>query len=286
MEAHGRLVDRFLRGNPFTKAGVDTALWDALGRTLGRAGRDAARRAVPPRSAGQDLAQRRRRRPRRRGYETAVELGFRAFKVKVGRDPDTDATRVALARELAGPDALLGVDANGGWSRADAERAVRETEPHASRSSSSRWRRPTSRGWRSSASLGLLAVVADEAVYTRGRRRARRPGRRRGRRQHLRRQELRASSVRCGPRRLAASHGLGVVIGSNGEMGIGAAAQLHVACACEQLGPIPCGIIGHHFYEDESTLETPLDIDGRRAVLTTGPGLGVEPAAEIARRFA
>jgi hypothetical protein len=61
--------------------------------------------------------------------------------------------------------------------------------------------------------------------------------------------------------------------------------QLHVACACERLGPIPCGIIGHHFYEDDPTLERPLDIDGRRARLVPGPGLGVELSAAVVRRF-
>ena len=68
-------------------------------------------------------------------------------------------------------------------------------------------------------------------------------------------------------------------------MGIGAAAQAHVACACERLGSIPCGIIGHHFYEDVPTLQTPLDIDGRRARLPDGAGLGVELTEEIRRRF-
>ncbi len=51
----------------------------------------------------------------RAGYETAAGLGFRAFKVKVGRDPDADVARIALARSLAGDDAFLGADANGGW---------------------------------------------------------------------------------------------------------------------------------------------------------------------------
>ena len=41
-------------------------------------------------------------------------FSYCSFKVKVGRDPDADAARVELARELAGEDALLGADANGG----------------------------------------------------------------------------------------------------------------------------------------------------------------------------
>jgi L-Ala-D/L-Glu epimerase / N-acetyl-D-glutamate racemase len=85
--------------------------------------------------------------------------------------------------------------------------------------------------------------------------------------------------------RLARSRGLGVVIGANGEMGVGAAAQLHVACACEDLGPIPCGIAAHHFYEEEPTLEHQLDIDGRRALLPAGAGLGVEVRDDVRRKF-
>ena len=77
------------------------------------------------------------------------------------------------------------------------------------------------------------------------------------------------SSGQSRRRALAASLGAGVVIGSNGEMGIGAAAQLHVACACEQLGVLPCGIIGHHFYDDDRTLEEPLVIEG-----SVGPAAG------------
>ncbi len=86
--------------------------------------------------------------------------------------------------------------------------------------------------------------------------------------------------------RLAHELGLDVVIGANGEMGIGAAAQLHVACACERIGEIPHGIIGHHFYEEDATLVTPLAIDGVVARLPDGPGLGVEPSDEVRRSFA
>ena len=75
------------------------------------------------------------------------------------------------------------------------------------------------------------------------------------------------------------------MIGANGEMGLGAAAQLHVACACERLGEIPHGITGQHFYEQEPTLATPLDIDGVTARLPDGPGLGVEVREDVRRSF-
>ncbi len=85
--------------------------------------------------------------------------------------------------------------------------------------------------------------------------------------------------------RLANKLGMDIVIGANGEMGIGAAAQLHVACACERISEIPHGIIGHHFYEEDVTLAAPLDIDGVVARLPDGPGLGVELSDEVQRSF-
>lgn len=280
--AHTALMDRYLGGNPFTKAGVNTALWDALGRTLGLPVatllggpfRDEVPVKISLSGDGDDL---------RAGYETAVGLGFRAFKVKVGRDPGADAARVAFARELAGDDAYIGVDANGGWSRADAARALRAMAPSRIAFVEQPVRAADLEGMRDLRSLGV-PVVADEAVYSDA--------------DVIRVAQAGAADVvsvyvgkSAGLERavrsaaLATLHGLDVVVGSNGEMGIGAAAQAHVACACERLGSTPCGIIGHHFYEDEPTLRAPLDIDGRRARLPEGPGLGVEPTEEIASRF-
>jgi L-alanine-DL-glutamate epimerase-like enolase superfamily enzyme len=281
--AHTALMDRYLGGNPFTKAGVNTALWDALGRTLGLPVatllggpfRDEVPVKISLSGDGDDL---------RAGYETAVALGFHAFKVKVGRDPKTDAERALLARELAGPDAYIGVDANGGWTRAAAAKAVRAMAPAELAFVEQPVRASDLAGMRQLRALGV-PVVADESVYSED--------------DVLRVAQAEAAdvvsvyvgksaglerAVRAGA--LAAAHGLDVVIGSNGEMGVGAAAQAHVACALERLGPTPCGITGHHFYDGDSTLLTPLDIDGRRARLPAGPGLGVEPTQEIVRSFA
>lgn len=280
--AHSALMDRYLAGNPFTKAGVNTALWDALGRTLGLPVtvllggpfRDEVPVKISLSGDGDDLSA---------GYETAVKLGFRAFKVKVGRDPSADAARVALARELAGREAYIGVDANGGWTRSDAAKAVRAMAGSGIAFVEQPVRASDLEGMRELRSLGY-PIVADEAVYSDA--------------DVIRVAQIGAAdvvSVYVGKSSglegavrsaaLASLHGLDVVIGANGEMGIGAAAQVHVACACQRLGTTPCGISGHHFYEDEPTLKTPLDIDGVRARLPDGPGLGVEPADEVVRRF-
>jgi muconate cycloisomerase len=84
---------------------------------------------------------------------------------------------------------------------------------------------------------------------------------------------------------VACAAGLGVVIGSNGELGLGAAAQLHVACAIPGLSAdIPSDIIGAHYYDDD-VLARGIDSDGVRARLGGGPGLDVELTDELAARL-
>ena len=281
--AHVRELDRVVRGNWFTKAGVNTALWDALGRTLdlpvARLLGGPFRHAVPVKISlsgdGDDLGA---------AYETAFGLGFRSFKVKVGRASDADAARVRLARELAGDEALLGADANGGWPLP----VALETVPALAESGIAFIEQPVRAddlvGLREVRALGV-PVVADESVYS--------PA---DVLQVGRAEAADIVSVYVGKSsgleqavesaRLAHRLGMGVVIGANGEMGIGAAAQLHVACACERLGDIPHGIIGHHFYEEDASLAVPLEIDGLVARLPDGPGLGVELSEQVRRSFA
>jgi L-alanine-DL-glutamate epimerase-like enolase superfamily enzyme len=280
--AHMTLIDRYLRGNPFTKAGVNTALWDALGRAVDLPVATLLggpfRHEVPVK-----ISLSGNREELQAGYETAVALGFRAFKVKVGRNPAEDVARVAAVRELAGPDAMIGVDANGSWNRADAQHLVREMADSGLEFVEQPVHAGDLEGMRQVRALGR-PVVAYEAVYSE--------------QDVIRVAQAEAADVisiyvgkSAGLERavraagVASLHGLDVVIGANGEMGVGAAAQAHVACACERLGALPCGIIGHHFYEDEPTLETPLDIDGVRARLPQGPGLGVELVDDVKRRF-
>ena len=59
-----------------------------------------------------------------------VAEGFRAFKIKVGLDRGRDVETVRLLRQELGPDVLLYVDANGGWSPSDAVYAVNRMAEH------------------------------------------------------------------------------------------------------------------------------------------------------------
>ena len=51
----------------------------------------------------------------------AVSLGYRALKLKVGKEGRQDVERIAAIRSAVGPDILLRVDANQGW---EAKQAV------------------------------------------------------------------------------------------------------------------------------------------------------------------
>lgn len=275
------LLDTVLAGNPFTKAGVCTALWDAYARTLdvplavalGGPYRDEVPIKLSLSGDGAQLE---------RVYRTAYAAGFRAFKVKVGLGVDGDVRRVADARELVG-DAFLGADANGGWTLPQARAAVRRMRPY----ELAFIEQPVAAGELAGMHAlrdGELPVVADESVF--------------GMDDLVRVVSAGAADVVSlyigksgGPGRavhmgrLAQAHRLGVLLGSNGELGLGAAAQLHVACALPGLSTeLPSDIIGAHYYA-EDILADPLHSDGSRVRLGTGPGLGVRPRDDLMREF-
>jgi o-succinylbenzoate synthase len=117
-------MDRVLAGFPFTKAGIEMACWDALGkalnapvaRLLGGPIRDRvlSKFSISGREPDQAAAIARQ----------AWGLGFRKFKVKVGTGIAKDLARVKAVREAVGDGVSLGVDANGGWSLGEARRIL------------------------------------------------------------------------------------------------------------------------------------------------------------------
>jgi L-alanine-DL-glutamate epimerase-like enolase superfamily enzyme len=274
-------MDLALAGNPFTKAGLETALWDALARTLDLRVVDLLggphRTEVPTKISlsgdGDRLAG---------TIEAARGIGFRAFKVKVGLGRESDVARFRLARQLAGDDTFLGADVNGGWSRIEALATIPELAPFRPAFIEQPVQPADLPGMRACRNAGI-PVLADESVYSLDDVAA-----------IVREQAADTLNVYVGKSggmeravraiRTASTFGIPGILGSNGEMGVGAAAQIHVACAVETLAPFPSDIIGHHYY-DEDILDTPLDIDGIRARLPEGPGLGVVPAQSIRSRF-
>lgn len=275
-------IDAALGANPFTKAGVNAALWDVLGRSTGLpvavllGGPFRSEVPVKLSLSGGDARL-------EANFAAGVARGFRAFKLKVGLDPVEDARRFAHARRLAGAEAFLGMDANAGWSRGDAARALELT----ARDRPAFVEQPVAAddldGLRALRGRGVPLLV-DESVYSLG-----------DLARVVRADAADAVSIYVGKSggleravaqgRLAAAFGLETIVGSNMEGDLGAAAQLHVACAIETLSEtVPSDIAGPLYYTERFARE-PVEIDGRVARLPQGPGLGVTPPAELERTF-
>jgi len=265
-------------GNLFTKAGVEIALWDLLGKSLGKPVYDLlggkVREFVPTKWSVSGVAP-----------DKAVEIarwaishGFSAMKVKVGIDPDADVARVQAVREAVGNQIKLGVDANGGWPTASVAAATIGCLRDAAQIAFAE--QPVPAGDHEELATVRrqidVPVIADESLYTLADARA-----------LVRAKAADVFSIYIGkaggigPAKsiadFALAQGIACTIGSNLELGIGSAAMLHLACAHRGITPdlYPCDIIGPLFYDDD-ILRDPLSLNAGRATPTARPGLGVD----------
>ena len=111
LESLGDLLDQTIDGHHFSKAAVEMALWDIIGKKLGvpvyqlLGGK--CRHAVPVvailmGNAPDDLA---------REAKEWVDKGFSKLKVKIGYGPAKDVAKVRAVREAVGDDISIRVDA-------------------------------------------------------------------------------------------------------------------------------------------------------------------------------
>lgn len=278
------VLRRAVAANPFTKAAIEMALWDILGKVAGlpvyRLLGGPVREFVPTKFSvtGQKppIAA--------KVAAWAVEQGFRAMKVKVGLDPDEDVARVRAVREAVGPEVRLGVDANGGWSPRVAIQTIRRLyefniifaeQPVP----------PLDVSWIADVRRNVqVPVMADESVYTLQDAMA-----------VVRAHAADILSIYVGkgggigPARKAAgvaeAAGLVCTVGSNLEMGVASAAMIHLAMATTGIAAedFPCDILGPFFYEGD-ILADPLPIKAGEARPHERPGLGVDlDEAKVAR---
>ena len=274
-----------LAANPFTKAGVEMALWDIVGKAAGmplyRFWGGPVRDFVPTKFSISGLE------PDRAAELAvwAVAEGFRAMKVKVGLDPEGDVARVRSVRQAIGSDVRLGVDANGGWSPRVAIQTIRRMcefgiyfaeQPVP----------PLDPAWMADVRNHVdIPIMADESVNT---------------------VQDAMSLARAGAadvlslyvgkgggvsmaRKIAAvaeAAGLVCTVGSNLEMGIASAAMIHLAMATPSVaaGEFPCDILGPFFYEGDLLVE-PLPIRAGQASPFERPGLGVELDEQKVERY-
>lgn len=98
---------------------------------------------------------------------TALEEGFRAAKIKVGRGIEDDVRRVEVAREIMGDDAHVMVDMNGNYRTDQAVRAVRALEPYELTWIEEPILPHTVSGYAEISSHTATPLAAGEAVYSR-----------------------------------------------------------------------------------------------------------------------
>jgi L-alanine-DL-glutamate epimerase-like enolase superfamily enzyme len=277
----GRRLDRAVFGNSFAKAALEMALLDLQGQARGipvyklLGGRD-----TPP-STGDpgirlkfvigaveaEVAAERARR--------MIERGWKAIKVKVGRDPRADVERLRAVRAAIGADVFLSVDANGGYTVEQAVWVASRFE----KLEVALFEQPTRRGDHLSMAAVRrrcgLPIMADESVFTA-----------RDAQDVIRAEAADVLSLYPGKHggiratqqlaQLAEAAGLVCTIGSNLEREVATAAMAHVTVAtgnllCERF---PGDLIGPLYFEQPLTT-TPLDYKADRLFVPTGPGLGI-----------
>jgi muconate cycloisomerase len=267
---------RAIAGHPFTKSGVEIALWDILGKVAGmpvyRLLGGPVRERVPIKMSVSGAAPDRAAELAR----WAVSKGLTALKVKVGIDPEGDVERVKAVRQAIGPHIRLGVDANGGWSPRVAITTIRRLVEECGIYFAEQPVAPNDVAWLADVRRNVtVPVMADESCYTI--------------QDALALVRAGAADILSiyvgkggiGPARkiaaVAEAAGLICTVGSNLELGVASAAMAHLAAATPAVGAeeFPCDILGPLAYQHTLVAE-PLDVSHGEVKAPDGPGLGVE----------
>lgn len=278
-----RRMDRAIPRHYLAKSTIDIALYDLMGKSLGvpvyrllgglynREVRvvDGVIGAVPARVATEQAS--------------LLKAGGRStYKVKVGTRPEDDVARIAAIREVAGPGAWIGVDANEGYTPDVAIRVAREMESYGVRFIEQPVPAWNVRGMASVAEALEMPVIADESVFSIheahnaivGRiadgvnLKIHKPG------------GLSPAKKIAG---MLEAAGMSSLIGW-GTTGVTAAAALHLAATMPSLD-LPCEFnVGMIAIEDD-IIRGSLKVESGLMRVPDGPGLGVELDEEKVKRY-
>ena len=280
-ELHHRLRD--LQGNVTARAALDIALFDLMGKRCGvpvshLLGGFAERvRAAHLLSlaAPDEMAQ--------EAAEVAAEFGVRTFKIKVGKGVEADVARTLAVAEAAGAEATTYLDANHGWSPADALEVLRRLEVRGYRPA---WLEeptpayePVGRRWL--VERTDVPIVADESAPNVATAAAQLQG---GLCQWIALKTGRTGFSRS-LRIVGLAEGLGaqVLVGSQIEGALGSVANLHLAAATPATARLPAEVSSGYSFEDD-IIDMPAIRDGWMSV-PPGPGLGVSVDEERLARL-
>jgi len=269
-------MDIALEGFWYSKAAIDVALYDIMGKALNvpvyklLGGADEPAIKIS-RSVGITDVD--------RAVDWAGmlvdELGSTTVKIKVGIDHKADVEIVKRIRQLVGTEALIKVDANQGFGEAkQAIRTLRAMEEFDVAVAEQPVKTHDLKGMAAVTQAISAYVAADESVWNA--------------RDVLRIHEMRAADVLTiylvkagGITRnlevsaIAEACGLPCILGGMGEMGLGSAANLHFAATSRNL-LFPGDLHIPPFLLADDILAEPLEYDGDLVRVPSGPGLGVE----------
>jgi L-alanine-DL-glutamate epimerase-like enolase superfamily enzyme len=271
-EIHARMDGLLHRSYP-AKAGVDMALYDIVGKALNTPVYNLLGGRVREKvllshslSMGEpgeiaDMA------------AAIVAKGYKTIKAKIGRNQRADQETLSAIRDRIGPDVTLRVDANMGWSNPkEAVRNIKQLEPYQIEL--------VEQPLHASDLVGLhhvrehvdIPIMADESVWTPGDAMA-----------CIRAEAVDVFNVYVSEAggiypaaqifAIAEAARLPCIIGSMPELGIGTAAQAHLAFAMRNLG-YASDVNGVVYHADDVIFETFDIVDGYLGV-PGGPGLGV-----------
>ena len=277
-------MDTYLRGYPYAKAALDEAMHDAVGKIYGvpvyQLLGGLVRREIPVAhslglmEAGAAMTEAR----------LVVDEGIKTIKVKVGVDAERDIDVVRKIRKAVGPDIKIRIDANQGYKTwKEALRVIQAMEE------SDIWfmEQPVEglEGMARIASATIVPIMADESVWNAY--------------DVLRIIRMEAADMlsvyytKAGgllkAKKLVAvaeAGGLHCDINGSAEMGVGNAANLHLAASSLMIdipGSIPVTSLAEnrptevagHFYLDDLITEPYKYRDGC-LIVPDGPGLGIE----------
>lgn len=287
------LMDQAVKGYPYSKAAIDMALYDVVGKAAGLPAYQLLgglyRESVPISHSiglmGMDEAVAEVRR--------VQEEGIKTIKLKGGVEPGRDVELLRRVREALGPDMNLTVDANNGYKSAkEAVRTTKAMEPYdilymeqpvegldAMAEVTRRVDTPVMADESAWTTWDILEIIEKKAadiisIYTT------KPG-----------GLLKAKKVAA----IAEAAGFPCNVNGSVEMGVGNAANVHLAAstAAANLGCVipvttpdaeSTGRIAGIYYKDDIVTEPFEFVDGAVKV-PQGPGLGVELDEEKVERY-
>ena len=263
-------MDRLLHRSYPAKAGIDMALYDIVGKALDTPVYNLLGGKVRDRV---ELSHSLSMGEPEQVAEQAADLAEKGVKAKIGMDPGADIATVEAVRERVGGDVTLRVDANMGWPSAkEAIRQIKALAPYDLELVEQPLHFSDLEGMRLVRDAVAVPIMADESIWT--------PVDaiaciRAGAADIFNVYVSEAGGIRAASRIFAIAEAARIpcIIGSMPELGIGTAAQAHLAFAVHNLG-YGSDVNGFVYHSDDIIVER-LTIEAGNLLPPSGPGLGV-----------